>query len=161
MLAFCTSIAPVLKSTFVTLPPSVRLGSSNSVELALKVCPSLVEAEHCTSNSLVLGEKPSSENGISNAVSLSGTEAEATSLPLIDTETLSEVELSLAEAALMAEVKAISEYVTRVSTTMVPLVSSSRYGRKAGEQRNARRGVSDVVGMGNWPPGGTTVSLGR
>jgi hypothetical protein len=37
--------------------------------------------------------------------------------------------------------------------------SSTKYGRIAGEQRNARSGVVDVSGIENSPPGSTTVSL--
>lgn len=87
MVSFCTSIAPVRKSIFVTLPPSVLDGNLNKLEFAENDCPSPVCAEHCTSNASVLGVSPDSENGISNADALSGTEADATFWPLIETET--------------------------------------------------------------------------
>lgn len=52
----------------------------------------------------------------------------------------------------------IFERVRGASTSMetddvsVDVASSGRYGRIAGEHLKARRGVADLLGIGNWPP---------
>ena len=98
------------------------------------------------------------ENSISSLLALSGAVPLARIFPLTLIVTANEVASLPPGDKVIGIAPAIWVYVTGASIIILAgyMISSKRYGRIAGAQRKARRGVAEVDGIGKLPPGGTT-----